>query len=197
MVCEDDVFPLPELVDVVKDAMRYSNSWDLLRLNGNKPTRGNSFATLSHGFQLCCDLKTASGTGASIVNRHAAETIIKKCLPMKLAYDIVLYYDWPIGIREVTVQPFPIQLEATCKNSTIGNRSRYPLLHPASVRLFTSLPYRLFSRTVRKISRIQWSIKNHFWPPPLLPLESRFVPGLEGNVVPVTGQDHQGQRRDA
>jgi glycosyl transferase family 25 len=69
MICEDDVHPQQELMDVVNEAMQYSHVWDLLRLNGIKPTRGVNFATLSHGYQLCCDLKTASGNGGKIVNR--------------------------------------------------------------------------------------------------------------------------------
>lgn len=163
MICEDDVTPLPELMDVVKEAMRYSECWDLLRLNGIKPTRGMNFASLSHGFQLCCDLKTASGNGAKIVNRHAAETIIKKCLPMRLPHDVTLFYDWPIGIREVTVQPFPIMLnEAFYKDSTIGVEPRYPLWHPATLRHFILLPYHVCSRTVRKISRIRWAMRNYY-----------------------------------
>ncbi|MCL2348815.1 MAG: glycosyltransferase family 25 protein [Planctomycetaceae bacterium] len=166
MICEDDVFPLPELADVVGDAMQYSDSWDLLRLNGIKPTRGVNFVPLSHGFQLCCDLKTASGNGAKIVNRHAAETIIRKCLPMRLPHDVTLFYDWPIGIREVTVQPYPVVLNETFyKNSTIGREPRYPLLHPAILRHFISLPYRVLSRTTRKISRIRRAMQNRFWPP--------------------------------
>ena len=166
MICEDDVFPLPDLMDVVQDAMQYSDSWDFLRLNGIKPTKGMNFASLSHGFQLCCDLKTASGNGAKIVNRYAAETIIRKCLPMSLPHDVTLFYDWPIGIREVTIQPFPILLnEAFYKNSTIGAEPRYPLLHPATLRHFISLPYRICSRITRKIVRICWATQNRFWPP--------------------------------
>jgi len=166
MICEDDVYPIPELGEVIEDAMRYSDHWDMLRLNGIKPTRGINFARLSHGYQLCCDLKTASGLGARIVNRYAAETILKKQVPVKLAHDVALFYDWPIGIREVTVQPFPIALnESVYRKSTIGGDPSYPLFHPAALRHVISLPYRFCSRTTRKISRICWALQNHFWPP--------------------------------
>jgi len=166
MICEDDVLPQPELTDVIRDSMQYSLHWDLLRLNGIKPTRGYNFAPLAHGFQLCCDLKTASGAGAYLVNRLAAQTIVQTFLPMTLAYDVALFYDWSRGIREVTIQPFPILLdEATYKNSTIGTRTRYPLVHPASLRHIISLPHRICSRTTRKISRIRLAMQYRFFPP--------------------------------
>jgi len=174
MICEDDVLPLPELTDVIRDSMQYSQYWDLLRVNGIKPTRGYNFASLSHGFQLCCDLKTASGAGAYIVNRHAAQIIVRTFLPMTLPYDVALFYDWSRGIREVTVQPFPILLdEATYTNSTIGARSRYPLLHPASLRHGISLLHRLCSRTARKIARISLALRYRFHPPQPVPLEEK------------------------
>ncbi|GEM_PF-204277 len=177
LICEDDVFPLPQLVEVLHEAMRYSGSWDLLRLSGNRPTKGVNFATLSHGFQLRCDLKTASGTGASIVNRHAAETIIKKCLPMRAAYDDTLYCYWPMGIREVTIQPFPITLGTLAGNSTIeGVSSRCPYL----LRFFRP-PYRYFTRTTRKISRILHAMQNYFWPPLPVLMEGDLTIELENN----------------
>jgi len=165
MICEDDVFPLPELMDVLKDAMRYSGSWDLLRLNGIRATKGIRFAALSHGYHLCCDLKTKTGNGAKVVNRYAAETIIKKCLPMRLPHDVTLFYDWPIGIREVTVQPFPIQLNAATRQSSIGMSHRYPFFHPAILRYPLQLTYRLYSRVVRYTSRFYWALRNYFCPP--------------------------------
>ena len=173
MICEDDVFPLPELIDVLKEAMRYSDSWDMLRLNGIKSTYGLDFAELSHGYRLGCDLRTASGNGGKIVNRYAAETIIKKCLPMRLPHDVTLFYDLPIGIREVTIHPFPVQLnEVDSKNSVIGKEPRYPLFHPASLRHVISLPYRICSRTTRKISRICLALRYRFDPPQPAPLDN-------------------------
>ena len=170
MVCEDDVFPPPEFTGVLKEAMQYSGSWDFLRLNGRKPTKGFDFATLSHGFHLRCDLKTAAGTGAYIVNRYAAETILKKCLPLRLPTDVMLFRDWSIGIREVTIHPFPIKInEVNSKNSVIGKEPRYPLFHPASLRHMISLPYRICSRTARMISRIRLALRYRFDPP--VPLE--------------------------
>ena len=166
MICEDDVTPCPELMEIVDAAMKYSDSWDLLRLCGYKPTRGWDFAELLHGYRLGCDLKTASGNGGKIVNRHAAKRIIEKLLPMRLPHDVSLFYDWPIGIREVSVRPFPIQFnDPTSRGSNIGTQPGHSFFHSLVLSHLTKLPYKIVSRTTRKIARISWAMQNHFWPP--------------------------------
>ncbi len=166
MICEDDVTPEPILMDVVEAALKYSDSWDLLRLNGYKPTRGWDFAELPHGYRLGCDLKTASGNGGKIVNRHAAERIIQKLLPMRLPHDVSVYYDWPIGIREVSVRPFPIHFnDPTTKNSTIGAQPKDSILSPILFTHLTKFPYRVVSRSVRKLARLSWAWRCYLKPP--------------------------------
>jgi len=168
MICEDDVIPCPELMEIVETAMRYSDHWDLLRLNGIKPTRGWDFAELPYGYRLGCDLKTASGNGGKIVNRRAAEKIIKQCLPMRLPHDVTLFYDLPIGIREVSIRPFPIQLnDVMSKASSIGDQPPHLFFHPLLLAHLTKLPYKIITRSIRKISRIRWAIQNSFFPPKL------------------------------
>jgi len=184
MICEDDVTPCAELMEVLGEAMTYSDSWDLLRLNGIKPTRGWDFADLSHGYRLGCDLKTKSGNGAKVVNRYAAETIIKKCLPMQFPHDIGLFYGFPIGIREVTVRPFPIQLNAPmAADSDIGVRPPRPFYHPLFLLFLTKLPYKIVSRSIRKIVRFRWAMQYRFFPP--RPVQSQLgTPKSAGDEVP-------------
>jgi Glycosyltransferase involved in LPS biosynthesis len=159
LICEDDITPNPELVDVINDAMKYADQWDMLRLCAIKPTWGVCFASLPHGYQLQSDLKTASGNGAKIVNRRAAEWIVEKCSHMKMPHDVTLFYEWPIGFREASVAPFPIQLNDHSNNSNIGQELRYPKWHYTSLRYLVQWPHRLYSRTLRKIFRIYWAGK--------------------------------------
>ena len=159
LICEDDITPKPEVVDVINDAMQYADQWDMLRLCAIKPTQGTVFASLPNGYRLQSDLKTASGNGAKIVNRRAAELIVEKCSCMKMPHDVTLFYEWPIGFREVTVQPNPILLNDFSGNSSIGQEPRYPKWHYTSLRYLILWPHRLCSRTTRKISRIYWSWK--------------------------------------
>lgn len=148
LICEDDVSPVPELPEVINESMEYANKWDLLRLNGLKQPPSVAFAQLSKGFELCSDLKYTSCTGGMVVNRFAAQTIIKKLLPMKMPYDLALYCDFPVGIREASVNPYPIQFREIFE-SCIGTTERYPILHPAMFRYLTVLPYRIISRLFR------------------------------------------------
>lgn len=159
LICEDDVTPEPETEEIIAEAMKYADRWDMLRLCAFKPTRGIVFASLPHGYHLQSDLKTASGNCARIVNRYAAEQILKKCVPMVHPHDVVLYYEWPIGIREATVSPFPIKLNDFNNDSCIGGEPRYPKWHYVSLRYLVLWPYRICSRTTRKISRIYWALK--------------------------------------
>lgn len=154
-ICEDDVCPLPELPELIDKAMRYADSWDLLRLNSFKPTLGVPFIDLGGGYSLNSDTKTSSGTGGMILNRFAGETILKKLLPMRLPYDVALFRDFPVGIREVTVRPSPVVFEEEYfKDSSITIRKRkYPLYHPANLAILTSLPYKGISRIFRLVHR--------------------------------------------
>ena len=148
LICEDDVTPIPELPEIIQESMKYADRWDLLRLNGLKQPPAIAFAKLGDGFELCSDLKYTSCTGGMIVNRFAAQRIIEKLLPMKMPYDVALYYDWPIGIREASVNPYPIQFKDNFE-SCIGVTARYPVLHPAICRYITVIPYRILSRLFR------------------------------------------------
>ncbi|MDR1494324.1 MAG: glycosyltransferase family 25 protein [Planctomycetaceae bacterium] len=167
LICEDDVKPATELPTILDEAMKYSDLWDLLRLNAIRPTSGVKVVELTSGYYLSSDLKTASGNGCALTSRPAAKQILAKLLPMRLPLDVALFYSFPIGIREMTVQPFPVALnEKFCKDTTIiGRKQRYPILHPASLRHIISLPYRICSRTTRKISRLYWGLQNYFTPP--------------------------------
>ncbi|MDR1728555.1 MAG: glycosyltransferase family 25 protein [Acidobacteriota bacterium] len=159
MVCEDDVSPAEELPEVLRECLRprHRGMWDLLRLNAIHPTRGRTVAQLCHGYRLVRDVRTASGDGCFVVNRRAAGLIVEHMLPMRLPYDVALFYGFPFGVREMTVHPFPVALDAAlCGETTItGRKGRYPLLSLASLRYPVLLPYKLVSRSVRLLERLR------------------------------------------
>lgn len=148
LICEDDGTPDPRLPEIIHEALQYADRWDLLRLNGLNQPPSITFAKLSEGFELCSDLRYTSCVAGIVVNRTAAQKIIGKLLPMRMPYDVALYYDFPIGIREASVKPYPIRF-VEWPESCIGEIPRYPLFHPAIIRYLTVLPYRIISRLYR------------------------------------------------
>lgn len=161
LICEDDVAPLPELPEIIEKTLEYRNAWNFLRLNGIKETKGVDFAVLSEKYRLGVDLKTASGNGAKIVDREAARLLLTKTLPMRLPHDVTLFYDLPIsGIREVSVRPFPIVLNAPlAEKSGIGGELPAKGLRYALGRLLITTPLRIFCRSIRKMSRFYWATR--------------------------------------
>lgn len=153
LICEDDVEPEPETLETIAAAFEYADCWDLLRLNAIKPTRGIKFATLFDEYSLVCDLKTASGNGAKLVNRRAAQLILSRSTPIRLPHDVTVYYDLPFGLREATVSPFPIRLNDFKNQSFIGAEPRKRGFWVLIVKAFITLPYRVVARSIRKIAR--------------------------------------------
>ena len=164
MICEDDVTPDSGLAEIIQDAMKYAHSWDLLRLNGGKQPSNLDFAQLSNGYSLCSDLRYTSGNGGKVINRTAAEKIVKKLMPMRMPHDVTLYYDWPIGIREASVKPFPIHFNPS-GDSIIGEQPKYPVCHPAVLRYLSVFPYRYLSRGTRLIQRLICAWGRCYFPP--------------------------------
>jgi glycosyl transferase family 25 len=167
IICEDDVIGTDELLDVLKDVLRYSDSWDFVRLTGFKQKTFLPFAPIYSPYRLVSDLFSSTSAGAYLINRRAA-IILNRCLvPMRANPDVSLFYGVPNGIREATVQPFPILLSELKNQSTIGyaeDRDRYPLLIHCLNR-FTAIPYRLFTRTWRILHRFRVGLLRYWLPP--------------------------------
>lgn len=153
LICEDDVTPSPDTLKIVDAAFEYADCWDLLRLNAFKPTKGVKFARLFDQYSLVCDVKTSSGNGGKLVNRRAAQLILSRTTPIRLPHDVTVYYDWPFGLREASVSPFPIRFNELNDNSYIGATPRARGVGPTLAQIFVTTPYRLTARTLRKITR--------------------------------------------
>jgi len=169
LVCEDDITGTQELTDVLKNVLRYSHSWDLVRLTGFRQKPFISFADLGGGYRLISDLRCSTSAGCYLVNRRAAQLFLQHFGTMRVHYDLALFYSVPVGIREVAVLPFPVALTELSKKSQIartGNTFRYPIWHP--YRLLNSCtvhPYRFFTRSWRTLHRIRMAIQRRFFPP--------------------------------
>ncbi|GHT44531.1 hypothetical protein FACS189454_02220 [Planctomycetales bacterium] len=162
VICEDDVHGTTELPAVLDEVLRYSDVWDLVRLNGFRRKFHCPVAKLTGGYRLVSDVRSGSGAGCYLVNRYAAERILTRLGVMRQEYDVALYYGFPIGIREMTVTPFPVLLDSTSSHSQIGySDNRYPIWSPYRFNILTALPYRFLTRNCRLLSRLYFALRNY------------------------------------
>ncbi len=84
LICEDDVKPVPQLPEILQNAFAYREHWDILRLSGFHHARPQPVATLGQGYSLCVNLGYLAGSGAYVINRHAASVLSTRLLPMFL-----------------------------------------------------------------------------------------------------------------
>jgi glycosyl transferase family 25 len=169
LICEDDITGTPELTEVLKSILRFSDSWDLVRLIGSRQKPFMPFADLGNGYRLVSDLRNSTYAGCYLLNRKAAQLFLRFFGTMWVHYDLALFYSIPVGIREMNVVPFPATSTEHSKTSQIqcnDNTFRYPLWHP--YRLLNSLtvhPYRFFTRGWRTLHRIRLALQRRCFPP--------------------------------
>jgi glycosyl transferase family 25 len=157
IVCEDDIQPISDFADVIESALRYADTWEILRLCNSRHL-AIPYADLGNGYKLATPLRTGSLAAAYMINRDAAKKILQRCLPMWKPIDHILFGDIPF-LRESIISPFPIKLSGMSQQSEIERinqntdqtRGRYPLLHPAIFCLLTAALWQLYSRPIRYI----------------------------------------------
>lgn len=110
LVLEDDVQLPDNILNLIEQALHFSKYWNLLRLTAFTPGEHLSFADLADGFQLSYNLKVLKNTGAYVIDRHAAQCVLQKMLPMCLPYDVALDREWHYGFKTACISPLPIPL---------------------------------------------------------------------------------------
>ena len=75
---------------------------------------------LDLGYYLTVPIYYMPGAGAYLVNRKAAERMIKFLLPMYLPWDHAFEQNWRMGLTTMMVVPFPIELNEHKSHSVIG-----------------------------------------------------------------------------
>jgi glycosyl transferase family 25 len=141
IICEDDLYPKPGLSPVVEALMNISAHWNMVRLAGLKLGKPLRITDLGGGYSLTLPFHRFKGTGASIIDRKAAEALVRGLLPMWLPYDHALDREWVHGIRALSVAPFPISQTEEIFSSGIQGNARQRL--PGSVRWRWTYPYQI------------------------------------------------------
>ena len=164
LVCEDDIELDEDLIEIINSALESGINFDLLRLSGGsdrnkeiglplklKKIYKDFFLSLNFGFK--------SGTGCYLINRLAAENIIKKINIMNLPIDHAMDRDWILNYRSLTISPAPVNLkeELHIRNSFIQAKSEFKF--PVYKRYWIMAPYRLINELLRLIYKIIFLIK--------------------------------------
>jgi len=147
VILEDDVEVRPECVEVLA-ALGQKDDWDLVKLfcfHSGLPVRKRA---LTQNHHLVVHLTRTTSSAAYVVNRRAAETLLKSMRPISEQVDHALERPWETGLRVRGVRPLPVVLAPIAATTTIGydDRSRRLLSLRRAVRLF-------LSRTDKEIRR--------------------------------------------
>ena len=152
LILEDDVAPASDLDLVVREALKFSDRWSVLRLSGLSRGRPLEVKRLSVERSLHVNMARVKGAGAYIINRTAARCFVDRLLPMTVPYDHAMDREWFWGLKAACVLPFPISQTDRRFRSSIQHNSQ-PKLGEAR-RLRTTYPYQAFNEMSRYIFRL-------------------------------------------
>lgn len=157
LILEDDV-NLPEnLVQIIESCYLHSDCWDLLRLSSSRKGEFLRITSLKNAesYQLGYNIKVLKNTGAYLLNRNAAERILKYLVPMRLPYDVALDREWDCGFKTACVSPFPVKLQSF--EGQISKSSRIRIFRATTFHLF-----HFYTRIQRKKYRKEYYKKLKF-----------------------------------
>ena len=152
VILEDDVEVLPACGEVLR-ALGEKDDWDLVKLfnfHSGLPVKKRE---LAGGHRLVAHLTRTTSSAAYVVNRRAAETLLKSMRPITEQVDHALDRPWETGLRTRGIRPMPVVLAPVAHTtSTIGYQDKKkgrPL--GKAVKLF-------LSRAKKEISRFGYGL---------------------------------------
>jgi len=148
VILEDDVEVLPACAEVLR-SLAEKDDWDLVKLfnfHSGLPVKKRALGSAHH---LVVHLTRTTSSAAYVVNRRAAETLLKSMRPISEQVDHALDRPWETGLRTRGIRPMPVALALVAHTtSTIDYQGRGKQGRPLgkSLKLF-------LSRTKKEISR--------------------------------------------
>jgi glycosyl transferase family 25 len=154
VILEDDVEVRPECAQVLR-SLAEKDDWDLVKLfnfHAGLPVKKRA---LDPGHHLVVHLARTTSSAAYVVNRRAAENLVKSMRPITEQVDHALDRPWETGLRVRGVRPMPVVLAPLAHTtSTIGyqDKAKAGRTLGKSIKLF-------LSRAKKEISRFGYG----FW----------------------------------
>lgn len=153
VILEDDVEVLPECAGILR-TLAAKDDWDLVKLfsfHSGMPVRKRALGPDHH---LVVHLARTTSSAAYVVNRRAAETLLKSMRPISEQVDHALDRPWETGLRVRGIRPLPVVLApVAATTSTIGyqDKTHSNRTFGKSVRLF-------LSRAKKEITRFGYGL---------------------------------------
>lgn len=151
LILEDDVKLDDDIKAILERAMEHAADWNMLRLSSVNHGKWWPVRKMgSHSLAVC--LTREKGAGGYLVDRKAAACMVRKLLPMRLAWDIAFDLEWLLGFKTLGVYPLPVQ-----QNTEFETQIQQDL---ASIKLknkfiyLSVAPFRLFLETSRVAYRL-------------------------------------------
>jgi glycosyl transferase, family 25 len=120
VILEDDVEVLPACADVLR-SLAEKDDLDLVKLfnfHSGMPVKKRALGSAHH---LVAHLTRTTSSAAYVVNRRAAETLLKSMRPISEQVDHALDRPWETGLRTRGIRPMPVALAPVAHTtSTIG-----------------------------------------------------------------------------
>ena len=157
MIAEDDVVLRADFDSVIAAALRYAGSWNILRLSGLGAGFPVRIAALAGNYALCINLARLKGTGAYMIDRYAAATLLAQLRPMCVPYDHALDREWRWGPHAAYIQPFPVSQSESPFLSSV-QPGIYPKLSRIH-RCLTTYPYQAWNEVSRWVVRAIYAIQ--------------------------------------
>ena len=153
VILEDDVEVLSACAEVLR-SLAERDDWDLVKLfhfHSGMPVKKRALGADHH---LVTHLTCTTSSAAYVINRRAAETLLKSMRPITEQVDHALDRPWETGLRTRGIRPMPVVLAPVAHTtSTIGYQDR------AKARRTLGKSVKLFlARAKKEISRFGYGL---------------------------------------
>ena len=144
LILEDDVKLDDNIKLILECAFQHASDWSMLRLSSVNHGKWWPVRKMgSHSLAVC--LTREKGAGGYMVDRKAAACMVKKLLPMRLAWDIAFDLEWLLGLKTLGIYPLPVQQNTDFETqiqqdlASIKLKNKFIYLSVAPFRLFLEI----------------------------------------------------------
>ena len=152
LILEDDVTLHDKLESTITTALKYRSEWNMLRLSTVNHGKWWPVRSLNGDFDLSICLTREKGAGGYVVDRRAAEKMLKHLLPMRVAWDIAFDLEWFLGFKTLGIFPMPVSQKSDFETQIQQDLGQIKI--KSVLKYITVTPF----RTLLEISRLMYRL---------------------------------------